>query len=50
MIEFKSENCLNVLEIVKKEPNKILLFIKDRQVITMVIFIMACSFFTISYT
>jgi len=50
MIEFKSGNCLNVLEIVKKEPGKILLFIKNRRIITMVIFIMACSFFTISYT
>ena len=30
MIKFKSGNCLNVLEIVKKEPDTILLFIKDR--------------------
>jgi len=50
MIEFKSGNCLNVLEIVKRELGKILLFIKNRRIITMVIFIMDCSFFTISYT
>ena len=50
MIKFKSGNCLNVLEIVKKEPDTILFFIKDRRFVTIVIFIMACSFFTISYT
>jgi len=50
MIKFKSGNCLNVLEIVKKEPDMISLFIKDRRIVTIIIFIMACSFFTISYT
>jgi len=50
MIKFKTGNCLNVLEIVKKESDTILLFIKNRQVAPIIIFIMACSFFTISYT
>ncbi|MEA3429461.1 MAG: hypothetical protein U9Q84_09710, partial [Thermodesulfobacteriota bacterium] len=30
VIKFKTGNCLNVLEIVKKEPDTILLFIKNR--------------------
>ena len=49
MIKFKTGNCLNVLEIVKKKPDTILLFIKNRKIVTIIIFIMACSFFTIYY-
>ena len=50
MIKFKSGNCLSILEIVKKEPDTILILIKDCRNVTIVIFIVASSFFTISYT
>ena len=50
VIKFKSENCLNVLKIVNKEPDTISLYIKDRWIGTIVIFIMAGSLFTICYT
>ena len=50
MIKFKTGNCLNILEIVKKEPDTILLFIKNHRIVIIIILVMACSFFTISYT
>ena len=50
MIKFKSGNCLSVLEIVKKELGHDIDIIKDCWTVSIVIFIMDCSFFTISYT
>jgi hypothetical protein len=50
MIKLKIENCLNVLKIVSKEPDIVLLFIEDKIISTIAVFIMAGSLFTICYT